>query len=70
MFHLPNALLILLFSQTTKAPILEHLIVDEILINCGQLTGQYLVEELNDLLVALHNLEISPPSLRIRAKFS
>src|SRR5262245_9123194 len=54
-----------LFPQTLVAPVLAHACVDPVLVDRGELGGQDVVEELDDLVVALHGQP--PESQRLRA---
>src|SRR5690606_5595272 len=52
--HLVDRFLVLVLRPAPQPPVLEHLGVQEILVDRGQFVVERLVEELDDLLVALH----------------
>src|SRR5215831_12943254 len=52
--HLAERFRAYLFPQTLVAPVLAHACVDPVLVDRGELGGQDVVEELDDLVVALH----------------
>src|SRR5690606_36064382 len=54
MFHLVDRFLVLVPGQLLQAPVLQHLGMQEVLVDRGQLVVERLVEELDDLCVALH----------------
>ncbi|MNS69588.1 hypothetical protein D3C72_1029050 [compost metagenome] len=54
MLHLLDRFLVLVFGQFLDAPVLQHLGVQEVLVDRGQLVVEDLVEEFDDLGVALH----------------
>src|SRR6185436_17771083 len=61
MFHLADGVLADDPVQAIVAPVLAHLAVHEILIDRGELRGQNVVEDLDDLRVTLHGVSVSRP---------
>src|SRR5512141_1082559 len=59
MLHFVDRLVPLIFSELLDAPIVEHPVVQPILIDRGQLFLERLVQQLDDLGIALH------PALRV-----
>ena len=55
LLHVPNRLLVFLFIELFQAPVPENPGVQEILVDGGEFTGQYLVQKLNHSTVSLHN---------------
>ena len=53
-FHLLDGLLAGVFGQPLVAPVPAHHGVDEVLVDRGELRGEDVVENLDDLVVALH----------------
>jgi hypothetical protein len=47
--HLAEGFLLALVGQTLVAPVLLHLVVDEVLVDRRELGGQHIVEQLDDL---------------------
>src|SRR5262245_54888316 len=52
--HLVDRRLALRFAEPRESPVLEHLRVDEVLVDRRELVGEDLVEPLDDLRIALH----------------
>src|SRR6266536_6441325 len=52
--HLVARCLALVPAKATESPVIEHLGMHEILVDCGELVGQDLVEALDHLGIALH----------------
>src|SRR3546814_11660934 len=59
MFHLVDRFLTLEMREPRDAPIVEHAVMQPILIDRSQLVLECLVEEIDDLFVALHDLVLS-----------
>ena len=53
--HLVDGLVVLELGQALEAPVLEHAVMQEVLVDRRQLHLELGVEEGDDLLVALHN---------------
>src|SRR4029078_9964796 len=72
MLHLVDRLMPLELGELGDAPIVEHPVMQPILVDRGQLVLERFVEELNDLLVALHRglLKVPPPYARRAVKES
>src|SRR4029453_12582402 len=72
MLHLVDRLMPLELGGLGDSPIFEHPIMQPILVDRGQLVLERFVEELNDLLVALHRglLKMPPPYARGAGKGS
>jgi hypothetical protein len=54
MLHLVDRLASLVLGEALDAPIVEHPIVEPILIGGGELVAECFVEQLDDLGIALH----------------
>jgi hypothetical protein len=54
--HLVDRLVVLVLGEFLQAPVLQHLGVQEVLVDRGQLVVERLVEEFDDLGVALHGV--------------
>jgi hypothetical protein len=54
MLGVPSKYRIRSMRRAVVPPVLAHLGVDEVLVDGGQLGGQHLVEQLDDVGVALH----------------
>ena len=52
--HLTDRLVPEAMAEAGIAPVVEHLGVQEVLIDCGQLGGEHLVEQLDHLSVTVH----------------
>jgi len=52
--HLLDRLVVLVLAEALETPVLVHARMQEVLVDRGQLDGELLVEELDDLLVAFH----------------
>jgi hypothetical protein len=54
MLHLADRLLVFLLRQLVQAPVLEHAVVQEVLVDGGELVLQLRLQVVDDLGVALH----------------
>ena len=52
--HLVDGFMPLVFSELGDAPIGKDAVVQPVLVDCGQFVGECLVQELDDLFIALH----------------
>jgi hypothetical protein len=58
-FHLLDGLLAAVLRQALVVPVLAHHRVDEVLVDAGQLGAQHVVQDLDDLVVPLHDTSAS-----------
>src|SRR5262245_62074409 len=61
MLHLADGFLVVLLGETVVSPVLAHLGVQEVLVDADELSGEHIVQDLDDLLAPLHT-----PSERAR----
>ncbi|MET3146617.1 UNVERIFIED_ORG: hypothetical protein ABIB63_002415 [Xanthomonas axonopodis] len=54
MLHLVDGFLVLMLGQFFQAPVLQHLGVQEVLVDRSEFVVEHLVEVLDDLGIALH----------------
>jgi len=61
MFHFGNGARFVCFVQAFVSPIVTHLSMNHVLVNCGQFIGQKIIELFNDFFIA----SPSPPPFQI-----
>ena len=57
--HLLERLPALFRRELIEAPVLTHPVMDEVLVDGGELRGEYLVEQVDDVFVALHEFSFA-----------
>ena len=55
MLHLVDRFVALVFGELVDPPVLQHAVVQPVLVDRGELVGERLVEIVNDLRIALHD---------------